>query len=136
MKSTKISFLSSRSFALPPVPMTTTLIVYLALNVAMAFVMAFQPLLGILSAVAINVVALLFFKSRLALPLYIVVAGPSVALTLSSSGVLSRLYLGNILFALITVIWILQFVLPERKGSGKLLEAGQLPPLIALNLVG
>ncbi len=136
MKSTRLSFLSTRSFALPSVAMTTTLICYLALNVAMAFLMSFQPLLGILGAVAINVVALLFFKSRLAFPLYLVVAGPSLSLTLASSGILSRLYVGNMLFGLIVVIWLLQFVLPERKSGGKLLTASQLAPMIALNIVG
>jgi O-antigen ligase len=136
MKSTRLSFLSTRSFALPSVAMTTTLICYLALNVAMAFLMSFQPLFGILGVVAINVVALLFFKSRLALPLYVVVAGPSLSLTLASSGILSRLYVGNMLFGLIIVIWMLQFVLPERKSGGKLLIASQLAPMIALIIVG
>jgi len=136
MKSTKVSFSSSRSLALPPAAMTVTLVVYLALNIAMAFLMALLPVLGILGAISINLVAWLFFKSRHAIPLYIVVAGPSVALTFSSSGILSRLYIGNILFGLTVLIWLAQFVLPERKGYGKLLERGQLAPMIALNLVG
>ena len=136
MKSTKISFASSRAFALPPAAMIVTLVVYLALNIAMAFLMVLQPLFGILGAVAINVVAWLFFNSRVALPLYILVAGPSVALSVSSSGILSRLYIGTILFILTVFIWLVQIVLPERKRYGKLLGRGQLAPMIALNLVG
>jgi O-antigen ligase len=136
MKSTRLSFLSFRSLALPSVAMTTTLIVYLALNVAMAFLMVFQPLFGILGAIVINIVALLFFKSRLALPLYVIVAGPSVALSLASSGILSRLYIGNMVFGLIVLMWLFQFVLPERKAGGNLLVASQLAPMIALNIVG
>ena len=136
MKSTRVSFFSSRAFALPPAAMMVTIVIYLTLNIAMAFLMVLNPLFGILGAVAVNVVAWLFFNSRLALPLYILVAGPSVALSVSSSGILSRLYLGTILFGLIVIIWFVQIILPERKRYGKLLGRGQLAPMIVLNLVG
>ncbi len=132
----KISFPPSNSLALPPAAMSVVLITYLVLCVGLAYLMPFFPPLGLLGAIVINLVVLIFLQSRLALPFYILVAGPSVALSLAGSGILSRLYIGNLLFLLITVIWILQIVLPERKSGRVLLQPMLLAPLLALILVG
>ena len=132
----KISFLPSNSLALPPAAMSVVLITYLVLCVGLAYLMPFFPPLGLLGAIVINLVVLIFLQSRLALPFYILVAGPSVALSLASSGILSRLYIGNVLFLLVTGIWILQIVLPERKSGRVKLEPMLLAPLLALILTG
>ncbi len=116
--------------------MIVVLITYLALCIGLAYIMPLFPPLGLLGAIVINLVVSIFLRSRLALPFYILVAGPSVALSLASSGILSRLYIGNLLFLLITGIWILQMVLPERKSGHVLLEPLLLAPLLALILVG
>lgn len=136
MKQSKFSFLSYRTFAPPPAAMLTTLSVYLLVSLALAYIMPVAPLLGVAGAVAINLVVLFFLRSRLALPLYILVAGPSLALTLSRSGTLSRLYLGNLLFALVVGVWILQTVLPMRKSGKRLLELSLFAPITGLILVG
>lgn len=136
MKQNRFSLFPSSSFALPPAAMIVVLITYLALCIGLAYIMPFFPPFGLLGAIVINLVVSIFLRSRLALPFYILVAGPSVALSLASSGILSRLYIGDLLFVLITSIWILQMVLPERKSGKVLLKSLLLAPLLALILVG
>src|SRR5947209_16030802 len=83
------------SFTLPPVAMSTTLIIYMVLNSGLAFLTLLSPTLGLMGAIGINLIVLLFIQPGFALPLYILVAGPTVVLSLSSSGILSRLYIGT-----------------------------------------
>jgi hypothetical protein len=125
MKQIKIPFLPSAATSI-------ILITYLALSAGLAYLMLTLPLLGLLGAIVVNLVVFLFLYFRFALPLYIVVAGPSVALSLAGSGILSRLYIGNMLFGLMVLIWILQVILTRRKSGEKLLPAIALAPLIAL----
>jgi len=127
--------LPSRLVALPPAAMVVTLISYLALNVGLAFIMPIFPLLGLVGAISINLVVILFLRSKLALPLYMLIASPSVALSLGS-GILSRLYVGNLLFVLVVLIWIFQVILPERKSGQVLLERSLLIPLLFLIVIG
>lgn len=134
MEQLKHAFLS-RSVAFPPAALVLTLISYLALNVGLAFIMPIFPLLGLVGAIAINLVVILFLYSKLALPLYMLIASPSVALSFGS-GVLSRLYIGNLLFVLIVLIWIFQVVLPERQSGRPLLERSLLLPLLLLIIIG
>lgn len=122
------SFLSSRL-------VITILLVYLLASVGLMFIMPLSPFLGLAGVAVINLVVLLFLRSRFALPLYIVVAGPSVALSLSSSGILSKLYIGDLLFALVLTIWIVQKLLSERKSGRVFLDRDLLTPFIALFIV-
>jgi O-antigen ligase len=122
-------------FSFPPVVVIVTLGSYLALNAGCALLMPIFPLLGLIGAIAINLVVLLFWRTRFALPLYVLVASPSVALSLSS-GILSRLYIGNILFALVVFIWLLRVVLPQRKSGQIVLDRSLFVPLLCLVLVG
>lgn len=125
----------SPAIPLPPVAMTTMLICYTALNVGLAYVMPFFPALGLIGAFVVNIVVLLFFRPDLALAAYILVASPSVGLSLGS-GILSRLYIGNLLFALVMLIWILKMVLPRRQSGHLLVDRVLLRPLIILNIIG
>ncbi|HEU5227213.1 MAG TPA: O-antigen ligase family protein [Ktedonobacteraceae bacterium] len=128
-----------RAIPMPPAAMTVTVIVYLLLSVGLAILMgnpSLLPIVGLVGAITINLVVLLFVRSEAALPLYLVVAGPSVALSLSSSGILSRLYIGNLLFFLLTVIWIIGKLLSQRKAGRWLLSPALLLPLLALIFVG
>jgi O-antigen ligase len=127
--------LPARSFSLPPAAMSVTLVTYLALTIGLAFVMPLFPALGLIGAVVVNVVALLFFRPDFALIVYVLVASPSVALSLGS-GILSRLYIGNVLFALVVVIWVLRVVLPERKAGRPLLDRTLSLPLAGLIIFG
>src|SRR6266568_8560799 len=124
------------SFVLPPRAISTTFIIYMALNIALAFLTLSSPIFGLMGALVLNLIVFFFMQPRLALPLYILVAGPSGFLTVSSSGILSRLYIGNLLFALIVVIWLLQGGLSERKAGAARGEPGILVPLICLVFIG
>ncbi len=122
-------------FSFQSVSMIVALGSYLVLNVGCALLMPIFPLLGLIGAIVINLVVLLFWRVRFALPLYVLVASPSVALSLSS-GLLSRLYIGNMLFALIVCIWLVRVVLPQRKSGRVLLDRSLFVPLLCLMLVG
>ncbi len=135
MRQNKPTSQSSVSLPLPPA-MTITLLLYLLMSVGLAYVMPILPLLGIVGAIVINLIVLFFLRSRYALPLYVLAAGPSTALSFVSSGILSRLYIGNLLFVFVCLIWILQVVLPERKSGRTLLTTTLLVPLLGLILVG
>lgn len=139
MKQSKdATYRTKRTLSLPPARMTITLVVYLLLNAAIAYVMWFAanlgytPILGILVVVAVNLVVLFFLGSRYALPLYILTAGPSLAFTASRSGTLSRLYLGDLLAVGVAGIWILYALLPQRKAGKLLLRPSLLAPVGAL----
>jgi O-antigen ligase len=136
MKQNKLFDFSTGSFAFPPVPMTVTLVIYLLLCLVMAYLMPLLPVVGVLGAVVINLLVIFFIRSRYALPLYIVCAGPSVALSLASSGILSRLYIGNLLFVFVALIWLIQIVLPERKSGKTLLVPTLRYPIVTLILIG
>ncbi len=126
---------SGRTFSFPPAAMMATLVVYLGLTAALAFLMAnsaIDPIVGLLGAVVINLVVLFFMRSEVALPLYLLVASPSVALSLNSSGVLSRLYIGNMLFFLVVLIWLLFRLLPNRKSGRPILVPALMWPLLGL----
>ncbi|MDQ2714782.1 MAG: O-antigen ligase family protein [Chloroflexota bacterium] len=130
---------SGRTISFPPAALTITLVVYLGLTAALAFLMGnatIDPSVGLIGAVVINLVVLFFMRSEVALPLYLLVAGPSVALSLSSSGLLSRLYIGNMLFFLIVLIWLLFRLLPNRKSGRPILIPALMWPLLGLIVAG
>ncbi len=124
---------------LPPAAVMVTLVCYLLLNIALAILMAIPvlpPAIGLLGAIIINLIVLLFVRSEVVLPLYLLVAGPSVKLSLSSSGILSRLYIGNMLFFLVALIWLLLCLLPRRKAKQPLMPRTLLIPLLCFITVG
>src|SRR6266480_7032802 len=106
------------------------------LNIERVYLALLSPTFGLMGALMLNLIVLFFIQPRLALPLYILLAGPTVVLSVSGSGILSRLYIGNLLFALIVVIWLLQRGLSERKSGSVSGEARILVPLICLAFVG
>jgi len=111
-------------------------IIYMALNIALAYLTLRSPIFGLMGALVLNLIVLFFIQPRLALPLYILVANPTGFLTVSSSGILSRLYIGNLLFGLIVVIWLLQRGLSEHKAGPASGEPRILVPLICLAFIG
>src|SRR5438876_3009314 len=124
------------SLTLPATAMSTMFIIYMALNIALACLTLLSPIFGLMGGLVLNLIVLFFIQPRLALPLYIVVAGPTVVLSVSSSGILSRLYIGNLLFVLIVGIWLLQRGLSERKAGSVRGEPRILVPLICLAFIG
>ena len=143
--------------SLPP---TTTIIVltsYLLLNLGCVLLMADSLILGIMGVLAINLLLFLFLRPQWVVPIYILIAGPSVALPLGSTGIFSRLFGGNLLFALVVAIGLVRTMVssplgrvPERATREGFVERAnsfaplrqplRLPnlmvPLVALVLVG
>ena len=85
---------------------------------------------------AISLIGLFFMFSEVALPVYILVAGPSIIFSASSSGILSRLYIGDLLFVLIVGIWLLREMSTKRTTRLARLEMPILGPLICLAFIG
>src|SRR2546427_3846770 len=124
------------SFTLPPAAMSTMFIIYMALNTALAYLTLLSPIFGLMGVLMLNLIVFFFIQPRLALPLYILVAGPTVVLSVSGSGILSRLYIGNLLFGLIVGIWLLQKGLSEHKEGPASGEPRILVPLTCLGCIG
>ena len=112
------------------------LLFYLLLSIGLAFLMPILPVLGLAGAVVINLIAFLVAQPRLALPFYILIAEPGLGFPLGSSGLLSRLYIGDLLFMLAAGVWILRVVLPQRKSGNHPANLSVLAPLAALITVG
>lgn len=101
-----------------------------------AFLISFSPTTGFTVVVVIALIILLFARSELALPLYILTAAPTIILSAGSSGILSRLYIGDLLFALITGIYLLREISSKRISGLKRRELRILVPCICLAIIG
>ena len=108
MAQSKFSPLSPRSLSPSLAALSTTLITCLVLGLGQAFLSTLNPFIGLIGVVAIALIVFFLIRPELALPLYILVAAPTLVLSASSSGILSRLYIGDLLFALIVGIWLLR----------------------------
>jgi O-antigen ligase len=136
MAQQRLPFLSSRSLNFSVAAIGITLIICLALGLGQAFLISLNPLIGLIGVTAIALLVLFFVLSELAIPLYILVAGPTLVLSASSSGILSRLYVGDLLFVLIVGIWLLRAMSSERKSRLASSEMSVLVPLICLAIIG
>src|SRR5579859_2279464 len=136
MAQQKLPFLSARSLNFSLAAIGATLLICLALILGQAFLTTLNPLIGLSGVATIALVIFFFIRPELALPLYILVAGPSLVLSASSSGILSRLYIGDLLFVLIVGIWLLREISSARKSSQARFEMSILVPLICLAIIG
>ena len=136
MQQHRFSFPTRSSLVLSPAAVGSMLIIYILLTVGLAFLTGLSPLLALIGACGINFTVLLFLRPRLALPFYVLIAGPTLALPLGSSGILARLYIGNVLFALIVGIWLLRTVSPGHKSGQRPLELRLVVPLVCVIFIG
>ncbi len=127
---------SSSSLSLSSTAMTMTLIICLALGLGQVFLIALNPIIGLLGALGIILIVLLFMQSEIALPLYILMAGPCIVFSASSSGIMSRLYIGDVLFILIVGLWLLYEMSSKRKTTLERRELRILVPLLCLAFLG
>ena len=130
------SFLSSLSPGFSPAAMGATSAICLVLGLGQLLLTLFNPIFGLISAVGICLIVLLFTKPELALPLYILVAAPTLILSATGSGILSRLYIGNLLFVLIVIIWLLQAMSTKSKMKLARSQTRILVPLICFAIIG
>ena len=124
------------SFTLSSAATSITLTIYLLLNIGLVLLALLSPIFALMGAMAVNLALFLLIQPELALPLYIVVAGPTVVLSVSSSGILSRLYIGNLLFVLIMLVWLLRGTTSEPKGKLVRWEPRVVIPLTCLAFIG
>ncbi|MGI9062184.1 MAG: O-antigen ligase family protein [Ktedonobacteraceae bacterium] len=136
--------------SLPPTTAMIVLTSYLLLNLGCVLLIADSLILGITGVVAINLLMFLFLRPQWVVPMYILIAGPSVSLPIGSAGIFSRLFGGNLLFALVVAIGLVRTIISERASRGAFAERAnssaplrqllRLPnlvvPLVALVLVG
>src|ERR1700738_1074704 len=111
----RFSSLSSRSLSSSLVAIGSVFIICLVLSLGQVFLITLNPIIGLIGMVAIALIILFFIRPELALPLYILVAAPTVVLSASSSGIFARLYIGDLLFVLIVGIWLLRDMLSKSK---------------------
>ena len=135
MAQQRFPLLSRRSLDISSAGIATSLILCLALSLGQALLISLNPLIGLICMAAIALIMLFVMRSELALPLYILVAAPTVVFSASSSGILSRLYVGDLLFILLAIIWLLRTISYKSKQVTKS-QVSILIPLICLALVG
>lgn len=125
----------SQDFSLAAMGVTLVVCLCLALSLGQTRLIPFNPIIGLLSVAGL-IILMLCILTKLALPLYILVAGPSIALSVSDSGVLSRLYIGDLLFILIVGIWLIYEISSRGKAPLAKRETRILVPLICLIFIG
>jgi O-antigen ligase len=136
MAQQRLPFRSSRPLNFSPAAMGMILILCLALGLGQALLITLNPLIGLAGIAAVALIMLFLMRPELALPLYILVAAPTIALSASSSGILSRLYIGDLLFALLVGIWLLRELLLDSKERLAKIEIRILIPLVCLVIIG
>ena len=136
MAQQRFSFLSSRFPDFSLTAIGTILISGLALGLGEAFIVMLNPLVGLACVAIITLIMLFFTRPELAFPLYILVAAPTYILSVGSSGILSRLYIGDLLFALIIIIWLLREISSKSKTRPEREDMRILAPLICLAVIG
>lgn len=135
MAQQRFSSLFSRSQGFSLAAMGTIIVTCLSLILLQTSLVPLNPIIGLLGVAAL-IILILCILSKLALPLYILVAGPSIALSVSGSGILSRLYIGDLLFVVIVGIWLLYEMSSRGKGLLAKREMRILAPLICLIFIG
>ncbi len=129
--------------SLPPTAQVIAVIVYLLLNIGCLSLMTISPVLGIIGVAVINLLIFLFLWPRWVVPLYVLVAGPSVTIPFGTTGIFSRFYAGTLLLALLIVIGCVHILAFQSKSKpafspdrDSLLPASLIVPLLAIVLVG
>ncbi len=136
MSQRRSSFLPSHYLSLSAVAIFAALIICFALGLGQAFLISLNPIVGLIGLLALILMIMFFMRPELALPLYILMAGPSLIFSASSSGVLSRLYIGDLLFVLIVGIWLLQAISSKSKIKLARYQVRIIVPLICLAIIG
>lgn len=114
--------------------MSITFIISIIIGLSLTFLISLNLIMGLSIVVSIILIVVFLMWSEFALPIYILLAGPTMIFAASSSGILSRLYLGDLLFVLIISIWLLK----ELSSKSKIRWSNKsiLLPLICIALIG
>jgi O-antigen ligase len=133
MDQQRFSFLP-RSLQLSLAAMSIPFIISIVIGLSLTFLISLNLIMGLSIVVSIILIVVLFTRSEFALPIYILLAGPTIVFAASSSGILSRLYLGDLLFVLIICIWLLKEL--SSKSKTRRWNKSILIPFICIALIG
>ena len=135
MEQQRFSFqLRSLQFSLAAIGIL--LITCLVLIVSQSILISLNPIIGLGIVASILLITLLVIRPEFALCTYILLAGPTIVFSASSSGILSRLYLGDLIFIVIVGIWFLKELSSKSKTRLGLQNKSILMPFVCLALVG
>lgn len=108
---------------------------FIVLNIALGWVLGQDFVLGLAGLLLLNGIVLLVLQNRWIIPLYLLVAAPSIAFPIGTTGIASRLFVGNLLLVLLIVIGGVRTISrPQTEGTHY--PASVLIPLGALALIG
>jgi O-antigen ligase len=136
MTQRRLSFSAPRSPDFSLATIGTTLIICLVLSLGLIFLIGINPIMGLIGVAAIALTMLFFLRTELALPLYILVGTPTMVLSVSNAGIMSRLYIGNLLFAMIAGVWLLRNAVAKSKTRLTRSEISIVLPSIGLAVIG
>src|SRR5579859_2580889 len=125
-----------RDQPLPPATVVMVFTGYLLLNLGCVLLMADSLILGIMSMAMLNLLMFLFLWPQWITALYILIALPSIVIPLGASGILSRLFAGDLVFALLIVVGVVGVMRTQGKSQQSLRVNSLMIPLVALVLVG
>jgi O-antigen ligase len=132
-----------RRQSLPPTAVVIIFIGYLLLNMGFVLLMTNSLMLGIIGVIVINLLIFLILKPQWVIPLYVLVAGPSVVIPLGTTGILSRLFGGTLMLVLVILIGCGRVLTSQRKSErtyppdrDSLLPASLIVPLVAIVVIG
>lgn len=136
-----IGFLRRQS--LPPIAEVIVFTAYFLLSMGCVLLMTNSLVLGIVGVSVINLLIFLILRPRWAVPLYVLIAGPSIAIPLGTTGTLSRFYAGTLMLALLMVIGCVRVLTSQRKSEptspqdrNLSLPVSIIVPLVALVFAG
>ena len=108
----------------------------LVLLVSQTILISLDPIIGLGIVAFIILVILLVIRSEFALCAYILLAGPTLIISISGAGILSRLYLGDLVFVVLVGIWFLKEISSKSKTRLELRNKRILVPFVCLALIG
>lgn len=106
------------------------------LNMGLIFLPEYSPFLSTIVMLAMILIVFFFLQPCWAIPVYILLAAPTIVLIPTSTGIFSRLYPGNLLLALVLVIGFVQALRSQRTSGRHFPPISLMLPLFALALVG
>src|SRR5579859_1218060 len=135
MEQQRFSF-QQRSLRLSLAALGIVFVFGLVLLVSQTILISLNPIIGLGTVAFIILIALLVIRSEFALCAYILLAGPTVTIPVSDSGILSRLYPGDLIFMVLVGLWFLEELSNKSKTRVELRNKRILVPFVCLALIG
>ena len=135
MEQQRFSF-QQRSLQLSLAALSIVFVFGLVLLVSQTILISINPIIGLGIVAFIILITLLVIRSEYALCAYLLLAGPTLVISVSSAGILSRLYLGDLIFIVLVGIYFLKEISSKSKTRLELRNKRILVPFICLAVIG